>query len=438
MKMHNLSLNSGTAVLEPPSPSPVFQPLSSVLPPSPVVSQEKIKAISLLLADAHPSLTPAQLALALERVTAMRAILPPHLPPWARKEGGCELESLVRRVRELHHQCPVPTLLGDAITAFKLKKGDDLSRSEKTTEYYELLDRFHRAAGCIFAENAEPIKWLEQLQKEGTITERTRRIYQVFFRSFFQWCVTKNFCPFNPCPAYVGNQRRGGSRIAIIPPSDVLRLLETAIWWRPHLIPILVLQFFGGLRPSRETFELVWDDLTLTGGAFLQLDRSTVKTRITRRVELTPALVAWLELFAGRPGQEKVCAISYDNWKERRRNLYRLAGVSWTGANAPRHSTESALINARQNRLLAAANAGHSQAVQLSTYVRHLPPGAGNRHLNIFPPEGYVPNRDFNPRKFKGHTRMPPTGLVMISEPSAEQWANFRNQALPELDLLLR
>ena len=415
-----------------PPPGPLQLRTSQPASSEPDLTEVARSVASLLRCQ---SWSPGELDRLLHRLTTLRSLLG-NSPDaaWTTPPGTFSaLETMARRVRDWHQQCPTPRLLADAVVAYK-NEYLARNRSARTVEAKNVIERFSAAVSPVFVEEADLAAWLDGL--EG-IKEKTRKVYHGHIWSFFNWCVQRRYSPFNPCLPYIGNFPHGGDGpIEIIPPSDLLRLLETAIRWRPHWIPILILLFYVGLRPCRETFELSWAQIEWGEICKVHIERWTVKTNRERWTEFTPAAMAWLSLFVPANLDSKIATMSYENWKERRQFLYRKAGVKPLGFNAARHTCESAKINAAGDRRALAIKNDHSPAMQARSYFRQLPPGTGVRY-GIFPPNGYQPNLAFDVTQVWGRSQAPPPALVMLSQPTPESWDQFRTQAPASADQLL-
>lgn len=334
----------------------------------------------------------------------------------------------MREAREYHQARSAPMLLADAVEKFITTK-ENKGRSDKTLEYYQLLRRFARWSGeNCFLENSDPMEWLAaqtQLKDQDSV-----KAYYINLNSFFGWCVRRNFCPVNPCPR-LRFGKAAKVKITSFPLEDLVKLFETAIIWRPSLIPVLALHFFAGLRPIRETFELLWTDIDWKRG-IIHLPKGYAKNRLGRPVPMSPALIAWLKPFCPhfRRGV-RIAPISYVDWKKRRPYLLSLAGVAWPGADAPRHTAASAWLEWRRDREAAAKLLGHSLDVQHNRYEFHSWEGWGHAYHHFVPPRGWIPNPDFDAGTQRGRQVPPPEALVMRTVPTARAWNQFRTQLQP-------
>ena len=89
--------------------------------------------------------------------------------------------------------------------------------------------------------------------------------------------------------------------VEVIPPEDVVTMLETALRNDFGLLPYLVLGFFCGIRPAGELPLLQWSDIDLDAKSVTM--RSAVsKTKRRRFPEISENAIAWLEAYRQRGG----------------------------------------------------------------------------------------------------------------------------------------
>jgi len=121
------------------------------------------------------------------------------------------------------------------------------------------------------------------------------------------------------------------TEIEVMPPVKIRTLLEAAWQEEPLLLPLLLVETFGGVRPA-EAVRLIWSDVDLRKGR-VTIRASVSKTRSARPIELAPCAVAWFEAYAtaGYQCRGSLLPFSAQTLRRKLRKVRVLAGYDGNG-----------------------------------------------------------------------------------------------------------
>jgi integrase len=119
------------------------------------------------------------------------------------------------------------------------------------------------------------------------------------------------------------------TQVEVLPVEKIRRLLEAALKHDPALLPLLLVETFGGVRPA-EAFRILWSDINLVRGR-LTIRAAISKTGTARSIELAPCVLAWFGLCTPEPGAA-IVTDSESHLRTRLRKMRYHAGYRGTGA----------------------------------------------------------------------------------------------------------
>lgn len=120
----------------------------------------------------------------------------------------------------------------------------------------------------------------------------TRRSHCLDLRTFFNFAVRRGYLRVNPASG-VELPRLPETAPSIHTPQQVETVLRTAQRTDSHVVRLLAIRYFGGLRTS-EAERLAEEDIRLSQGV-IEIKAAKAKTRRRRLVTIQPNLAAWLE-----------------------------------------------------------------------------------------------------------------------------------------------
>lgn len=160
-----------------------------------------------------------------------------------------------------------------------------------------LVERRHKVARLSADLGARPVSsvtrdelagWLQSKDLTGETWAGYRRAY----RAMLQFAIEEGLIEFNAAAAI--RPLHLDEKLPTPFSVDAARsILQTAERWAPAMLPLLVVQFFGGLRPI-EAMGLLWTDLDFKH-KIIRIRAEITKVRRARIIEkLNPVLFNWL------------------------------------------------------------------------------------------------------------------------------------------------
>ena len=238
------------------------------------------------------------------------------------------------------------------------------------------IKRFLLGRGQTLIADISPAEIQEYISSNGW-QPATKRSYLVDVRTLFAFAVKRKYVTENTALA-VDLPRVEELPPGIISPEQASAILETCINVAPDVLPVIVLQLFGGLRRS-EAEELSWDAI---GEEFVEVKAHQAKTRRRRLNAITPQLRAWLDIARDIGG--KLPALNYaDKFKL----ILEKAKLrqEWD-QNALRHSFASYHFAKFKNENETAALMGNSPQMVFQHYRELVRPEIAARYFAIMPP----------------------------------------------------
>lgn len=215
--------------------------------------------------------------------------------------------------------------------------------------------------------------WLDERKAGPTTRDNDRRAVG----RFFQWCIERpqRFLAANPAQVVrVHKPERAEPEIYSM--KEVLWLLASARRFRKgRFLKFVVLQLFGGLRPSEA---LRFKDNQIVDG-HLRLEGKQTKTGTPRACEVDPVLAAWLKIClpgpASDPQKSKIL------WAE----LKRKARLKRWVSDGLRHTAISHYFRRSESFGLTAEWAGNSESIIKKHYKARTAKLDAMRFWNLYP-----------------------------------------------------
>jgi integrase len=140
-------------------------------------------------------------------------------------------------------------------------------------------------AGCTTAEVTADRLATFLLKYEAA---ETKRSYKANIKTFFNWCLTKNYCASNPADR-LKKIKSKDHRPEILLPEELAKLLENS---DDSILPGVVLGAFCGVRQA-EISRLDWSAIDLEE-KIVTIDGSIAKTGSRRTIKIPDNAVDWL------------------------------------------------------------------------------------------------------------------------------------------------
>jgi integrase len=162
-------------------------------------------------------------------------------------------------------------------------------------------------------------------------------------------------------------------------PEQLSQLLDAA---RPNLIPLIVLQAFGGVR-HEEVQKMDWRDINLKNG-FIRIKSIVGKTKKMRLIQMQPNLVAWLRIYAKTNGP--ICPITHtSNAIVRTKQRAGLPAGRGQLTNALRSGFGSHRLAQTNDIGLVAREMGNSPNIIKEHYLELVSPDEAKAWFNLWP-----------------------------------------------------
>lgn len=217
----------------------------------------------------------------------------------------------------------------------------------------------------------------DKLKKAPFLSALTRNHYRAALHGFFGYAANpaRGLCATNPV-SHLEPERVADSEPEAYSPADARTILQTALESMPHLVPVLALGFFAGLRIS-EAVNVDLAAISRGGDEF----RTTGKTG-PRLARLTTACSAWLAAQPRRtgPAWHKQARQLVDDMQE----LFRLAGVVQIH-NGARHSFISYRCAETKDIAAVADECGNSVSTIRKHYRQLVTQAAAETYFAIRP-----------------------------------------------------
>jgi integrase len=210
---------------------------------------------------------------------------------------------------------------------------------------------------------------------------RARHAIRTKLAQLMNFCRRSKWITTNPCDN-VTVKVKNDKDVVILSIEEVKQLLSAAQACEhpASVIPYLVLQCFGGLRPT-EAERLRWERIYFETGQ-IEVLGETSKTGETRFVEMTPLLTAWLF-----PYRVKAGPITGDHFAKTLHSVRAAAGLLPWPKDVLRHTFASYWLAAlRQDRAHLAEQMGNSLAVIRGHYRRAILPSVAEEFWKLTPP----------------------------------------------------
>lgn len=230
------------------------------------------------------------------------------------------------------------------------KKANGASKKYSDDIKYRLQNKFAPAFVC----NVDTITtahlqgWLDGRKMPA----RTYMNFQRLINVFFEFCLARNYCAFNPAEKVETRKIKTGE-VLIYTPDEMKKLLAKA---SDEFRPMLAICGFAGLR-TEEFKRLTWAGVDFKTGNII-LDAGQTKTAARRVIPLAANLRAWLE-----PYKDKTGLVWTDgDIHHVQERVGKAAGVPWK-KNALRHSFCSYRLSLTGDIARTAFEAGNSAKI---------------------------------------------------------------------------
>jgi len=206
---------------------------------------------------------------------------------------------------------------------------------------------------------------IQELLKEITGEQFTKKKYLQYFRNFFNWCVENGYVTSNPTKGIKIKISR--MDISIFSPDEVEKVLRLCEEKYPSLLGYYCLCVFGGLRPS-EAERVEWKDLNFDGKEVFVTHKS--KTGFRRFVlKDTDTLWVWLSHIKTIRPNEPLNPVS--NHEGLQKKFRKDLGLVWT-QDVLRHSFGTNYYNLTHDLNQVSHDMGNSNQVCKRYYVRDV------------------------------------------------------------------
>jgi integrase len=287
------------------------------------------------------------------------------------------VEDFIRRTHRVKLGVMVPVVVDELLEA---KRRDGMSE-RYIGQLRSSLGLFARAfPGPIMDVQPEEIDaWL----RGGDLAPVTRNNRLTVLRVLFGFAKQRNYLPETESTAAerMSKVKVRNDDVEIFTPAELRRLLHTA---PPHLIPILAIGAFSGIRMA-ELNRLDWSAVDLERG-HIELRASQAKTASRRIIPITANLRAWIEPLP-RTGKVVRTALLHREVTA----LARALKLEWP-RNVLRHSFISYRIATVKSVDQVALEAGNSAAIIFKHYRELAIEADADKWFGILPKDGQWDN----------------------------------------------
>ena len=218
-------------------------------------------------------------------------------------------------------------------------------------------------------------KWLSDLN----YAPKSRAQYRANIGVLFGHAERRGMIDKNPVPR-TEKPKLVDASPEIFTPDELRSLLETASREVPHVVPMLAIGAFAGLREA-EIQRLDWSEVDLARG-HIEVTAAKAKSARRRIVPIQPNLAAWLQPYSGMTGL--VVPVGARRKLARVREAAKL--TRWPN-NGLRHSFASYRLAAIHNAPQVSAELGHTSPQMLYRYISRACVANGSRAILDDPSE---------------------------------------------------
>ena len=137
------------------------------------------------------------------------------------------------------------------------------------------------------------------METTGIKLSTIKNNYGKMFKSFFEWCIRKEYIKKNPAKDIeVKAPQRDVLIYSISNVETICNRLRTEDK-NKKMTPYIVLSMFCGLRPN-EAAQMTWDNINFETREITVKGRMS-KVRRTRHVPMSDNVIAWLKPWKGKP-----------------------------------------------------------------------------------------------------------------------------------------
>lgn len=297
----------------------------------------------------------------------------------AENDSLTSMASDYRRIfKPLTRRITVPELVEELLAS---RKQDNHSKSY-VANLKSVLTRFGKAfPGEILAVSSSEIDaWIRGLD----LAPKSRNGMLICVKVLFSFARTHNYLPAEQKTAAEQLKKvkiKNNDNTPVFTPKEMQRIIHAA---PPHLIPILAIAAFSGIRMA-ELNRLSWSAVDLDRG-FIELRAAQAKTASRRLIPISPNLRAWLEPL-DRNGKVVRTILLYREVTA----LVRALGLEWP-RNVLRHSYISYRIAIVKSAEQVALEAGNSPNIIFQNYRELATEEEAEEWFAIIPKEGQWEN----------------------------------------------
>ena len=280
--------------------------------------------------------------------------------------------------KPLTRRVTVPELVAELIVA---REQDGASKTY-VSQLRTILNRFAEAfPGEILGISSSDIDaWLRGFK----VSVSSRNSMLVCVKVLFSYCCSQNCLPTEQMTAPEQLKKvkiKNDDDVSVFTPEEMRKILHAA---PPHLIPILAIAAFSGIRMA-ELNRLDWSAFDLERG-IIELRAGQAKTASRRIIPITDNLRAWIE-----PLPRKGKVVRTTLLHRETTALARALKMEWP-RNVLRHSFISYRIAKVKSADQVALEAGNSPSVIFKNYRELATEDQADEWFGILPKEGQWEN----------------------------------------------
>lgn len=250
------------------------------------------------------------------------------------------------------------------------KKGADSYRKALGIMLNQFADSFQ----CKFHDiSADEVQfWLDNYDR----AQKTKYQISGYLKTFFCWAQSKGYYPDTRQLSWT-IEKPIGSEVEVYTVEECERLLRNM---PANVLPAIAIQMFSGLR-SIEVARLDWTEVRDDGIVVMAKNSKTKRRRVA---PMLPVLKEWCRHFGWPISGPVIKLRKPDIIGNYFFNLARYRDVTWR-KNGLRHSWCSYRLAATKNAAATAYEAGHSVAIQQSSYEAVVPGKDAARYFALTP-----------------------------------------------------
>src|SRR5215471_1455452 len=264
-------------------------------------------------------------------------------------------------------------------------------RDGKAPRYLEslrgYLGRFCQEFGDRLIATVTPEE-LDTYLRDLPYSPKSRLNYRQHIGVLFSYAKRRRMIDINPIE-FTARPKLIDKAPEIFTVDELRALLDAALRVEPHVVPMLAIGAFAGLRDS-EIQQLEWNEVNHARG-FIEVKAAKAKSARRRLVPIAPNLSAWLRPYSGLTGSvvpraDARAASRRDAARSKLLRVRKDAGITKWPKNGLRHSYCSYRLAATNNAHLIASELGHTTSQLVYQHYREVvTPEEATRYWKIAP-----------------------------------------------------